>query len=212
MCPAITKVSYHIVGPVIFVLGLLLVLRLPNIEGLLGNCLFNLPAGDGTILLRIAAAIMQMAGILLFLKWFDEHGKEEHVKLYKKYEPLILIFLIFLSPIILNAAIDSTVKAYVYAGKSGGAAVEIIAGNQPCGIDRQKGLAKCSITLKNYNHVSQKVNLQLTWKKLSKTNTTPVYLIKRQEKTVYLQIPLPSSELKQLGTKAESQQPVILIQ
>lgn len=211
-CSGITKVSYHVLGTAVFGFGLILVLKLPNIEGILGDQFFNLPTEGSQVGLHMAAASLQMIGILLYLKWFGEHGKKEQVKLYKKYEPIILLILIFLTPVILNAAIASTVKAYVYAGKSGSEAVEIIQNGQPCPVNVKQKLAECAITLKNYNHTSQKVLVQLYWPILKKSGTYPVYLIKQQEKTAYLQIPpLQLFELKQLKANLKEQQPQITI-
>lgn len=209
---SITKVSYHILGPLVFGIGLILVVKMPASGELVGASFFGLPPDGNQIILRMGAGLMQIAGILLFLKWFGEHGREKHVRLYKKYEPMILLFLVILTPILLNATISSTAKAYVYAGKSGSEAVEYLPTDHPCTVNPKQKAIHCVITLKNYNHSSQKVTVQLNWKTLDRTSLMPVSLIQRQEKKTAIEIPLSDSELRKLASAPEETQPEILIQ
>lgn len=179
----------------------MLVMKQPSSNNLLGGYFFNVPTEGNIITIRIGAAIIQMIGILLFLKWFNEHGHKKHIKLYIRYEPLILIFLVFITPIILNSFIDSTVKAFAYAGKNDSEAVDYVKSKSSCTSEAKKSMVECVITLKNYNHSSQKVTLQMKWGKLGKTIKTPVYLLRRQEKKVFFQIPLDQLKRQTVGTK-----------
>lgn len=185
-------------------------MKQPSSNNLMGGYFFNIPTEGNIITIRIGAAIIQMIGILLFLKWFNEHGNKEHIKLYIRYQPLILIFLVFLTPIILNSFIDSTVKAFAYAGKNDNEAVEYVKSKSSCTFEVRKSFVECEITLKNYNHSSQKVTLQMKWEKLGKTIKTPVYLLRRQEKKVSIQIPLNPLQRQTVGTKL-GEQPQIII-
>ncbi|WP_251548964.1 hypothetical protein [Neobacillus muris] len=207
-----TKISYHILGAIVFGFGLLLVIKLPNSDSLAGASLFHLPAEGSSLIIRITAALLQIAGILLFLKWFEAHGEKRHKEMYEKYGPIILIFLIFLVPILINAMMAATVKSYVYAGKDGRDAVEIIRNERPCTVSNKQAFLECAITLKNYNHRTQKVNVQLNWEQAGKSSLTPVYLVKRQEKTVYIRIPMKASELQQFNKIPQAQQPEITLQ
>lgn len=208
----ITRVYYHVLGSCIFGFGLLLLIKLPSRKALLGNLLLHLPNDGGSMAaIRIVASLLQVIGILVFLRWFREEGKANHVKNYERYEPLILIFLVFFTPWITNAFIDSTIKAFVFAGESNSEAVEYVKSESSCTIERNKDFAECIITLRNYKHSSLRVTLELTLDKLEIEQKIPVYLLRHQEKKVFVQLPIDHLKQQKIGTKLK-EQPNILIE
>lgn len=207
----ITRVYYHVLGSCVFGFGLLLLVKLPNSKNtLLGDILFSLPAEGSNMAIRLGAPLLQAIGILLFLKWFHDQAKEKHVKIYKRYEPFILIFLVFFTPVILNAFIDSTIKAFVFAGKKNSEAVEYVKSKSSCAIEMSKELAKCMITVRNYNHSSQKVTLEINLDKLNKPQRIPVYLLRQQEKKVYVELHINHLKQQPVITKLQEQPKIII--
>jgi hypothetical protein len=204
------KVSYHLLGALLFGLGLLLVIKLPFSNSLIGDYFFG-QYFENTTIIKLVGTLLQLVGILLFMEWFKEHGKKRYVEKWKKYGLIIVILLLLLAPLLINKIIDSIVKTYVYAGEEGIEAIEIIQSDRFCKVDSKQQVADCTFSLKNYNNTSQRVNVQLYWDKETKTSWYPLYLVRHQEKRVHLRIPLKPKELRKLTREGNFLQPQIIL-
>jgi hypothetical protein len=188
----VVKISYHTLGATTFILGLVLQLKWPGQDETIGNQVFqaySIPVtGEiGISYVWIVSIIIQVSGILLFLKWLSvEHP--QFLKKYIRFEPIFLAVLLFGIPYVFNSLLSTSVKTYVYAAENGANAIEYKEGE--CTIDEQNedGLYECKIILQNYEHQSQQVTLHFPVSdSLKKEKRVTAYLQVHEKKEIKVQ-------------------------
>jgi hypothetical protein len=188
----VIKTSYHTLGAVIFIWGLVLQLKWPGQDETIGQQLFQaysipVTAEIGISYVWIVSIIIQVSGILLFLKWLSiEHPK--FLKKYTQFEPVFLVVLLFAIPFVFNSLLSTSAKTYIYAAENGANAIEYL--ESECTIEDQDegNLYECKIILQNYEHQSQQVTLHFPVSdSIKKEKQVTAYLQVHEKKEIRVQ-------------------------
>ncbi len=186
------KTSYHTLGATIFILGLVLQLKWPGEDENLGAQLFQaysipVTAEIGISYVWIVSIIIQVIGILVFLKWLSMEYPQV-LKKYTQFEPVFLVVLLFVVPLVFNSLLSTSAKTYVYAAKNGTNAIEYLEGECAKAEGNENNLYDCKIILQNYQHQSQQVTLHFPVSdSLTTEKQVKAYLQAREKKEIKIQ-------------------------
>ncbi|MGM9931576.1 hypothetical protein [Pradoshia sp.] len=183
------KVSYNVLGAVVYVTGLALVLQFPGQKSMVGSQLFeefSLPTEGflGLSNIWLLAAFIQFIGVLLLVKWFAEEYPA-HRRKYRFMEPAVLILAVIVPSIAFNNLFEMGEEVYAHSGQSGAEAVVYIQDESSCTELTDNGMVECSIVLRNFQHHSQHISLVFPKEaglKAKKVETA--YLQQREKKAV----------------------------
>lgn len=190
-------IHYHSLGILSFCIGLILTIQLPGDPHLLGEFFLTptIPLLNGNFpLLQVVASLFRIIGIILYVKWLADEQKETELKIFKKFELPILAFLLFAVPALVHSTVDTTARTFQYSGASSKDSVEYIQTKSSCrsSISKHHRIANCTVTLKNYQHNSQRIAILLSWQNNDKKEM--IYLLRRQEKEVSIRFPIKNQK------------------
>ena len=183
------KVSYNVLGSVVYLAGLTLVLKFPGQQSMVGSQLFEAyswPSEGPFDLSNIwfVAAGIQFIGVLLLLKWFTGEYPAFRKK-FRYFEPVILMAVVIVPSIAVNNLFKMGEDVYAYSGQSGADAVQYIQEESSCTEWTDKEIVECSIVLRNIQHNSQQINLVFPETDgLIREKVTAAYLQKREKKVI----------------------------
>lgn len=197
------RIEYDRLVAICYSIGVLLLLKIPNDNELIGEKLFHaykVPVHTYIYMdykvsnILIASFVLYVIAFLLFVKWL---GKKESstFKTMNKIKVVGISILILMMPFILNNILQTLNKTWYYAGKTGVEAIEYKKEDSQCRMEKDGGdiKQKCIVTLKNYRNHAQalKVVLYDNANENSKSYLVPkpVYLQKHETKQFEFQIP-----------------------
>lgn len=198
------RIEYDRLVAIFYSIGVLLLLKIPNDNELIGEKLFHaykVPVHTYIYMdykvsnILIVSFVLHVIAFLLFVKWL---GKKESstFKTMNKVKVVGISILILMMPFILNNILQTLNKTWYYAGKTGVEAIEYKKEDSHCRMEKDGGdiKQKCIVTLKNYRNHSQalKVVLYDNTNENSKSYPVPnpVYLQKHETKQFEFQIPV----------------------
>ncbi|MCU5684811.1 ABC transporter permease [Bacillus wiedmannii] len=198
------RIEYDRLVAIFYSIGVLLLLKIPNDNELIGEKLFNLykiPIHTYIYMnykvsnILIVSFVLYVIAFILFVKWI---GKKESNTFRKmnKIKVVGISILILMMPFILNNILQTLNKTWYYAGKTGVEAIEYKKDDSQCRMEKngEHIERKCIVTLKNYRNHSQalKVVLYDNANENSKSYSVPkpVYLQKHETKQFEFQIPV----------------------
>ena len=193
------KVSYHVLGSVVYLAGLVLVLKFPGQNSLTGNQLFKEFSWSteglfGLSNIWLLAVGIQFIGVLLLVKWFTEEYPTYREK-YRLLEPIVLMAAIIIPSMAVNSLFEMSEEVYAYSGQSGADAVAYIREESSCTKEADGGTVECSIVLRNFQHHSQQINLVFPpTEGITREKVSKAYLQKREKKVIKVSFSL--EELK----------------
>ncbi len=183
------KVSYHVLGSAVYLVGLVLILTFPGQKSMVGIQLFEAYSWPSEGLFGLSniwllAVGIQFIGVLLLVKWFTEEYPSYRKK-YRYLEPFILMAAVILPSIGVNSLFEMGEEVYAYSGQSGAGAVQYIQEDSSCTERDEEGAVECSIVLRNFDHHSQQINLVFELKEgITEEKVTTAYLQKHERKVV----------------------------
>ncbi|ACK90565.1 hypothetical protein [Bacillus cereus] len=194
------RIEYDRLVAVFYSIGVLLLLKIPNDNELIGEKLFNLykiPIHTYMYMnfkvsnILIVSLILHIIAFILFAKWL---GKKES-SLFKKMNKIKVVgisILILTMPLILNNILQTLNKTWYYAGKTGIEAIEYKKDDSQCRMEKngEDIERKCIVTLKNYRNHSQALKVVLYEDSKSYSVPNPIYLQKHETKQFEFQIPV----------------------
>lgn len=197
------RIEYDRLVAICYSIGVLLLLKLPNDNELIGEKLFNVykvPVHTYIYMdykvsnILILSFVLHVIAFILFVKWL---GKKESSTFRKmnKIKVVGISILILMMPFILNNILQTLNKTWYYAGKTGVEAIEYKKEDSQCRMEKngEDIEQKCTVVLKNYHNHSQalKVVLYDNGNENSKSYPVPkpVYLQKHETKQFEFQIP-----------------------
>ncbi|MCW9133468.1 ABC transporter permease [Bacillus paramycoides] len=198
------RIEYDRLVAICYSIGVLLLLKIPNDNELIGEKLFNaykVPVHTYIYMnykvsnVLIISFVLHVIAFILFVKWL---GKKESstFRTMNKVKVVGISILILMMPFILNNLLQALNKTWYYAGKAGTEAIEYKKEDSQCRMEKNgEGIEQnCIVTLKNYDNYSQalKVVLYDDENKNSKGYEVPktVYLQKHETKQFEFQIPV----------------------
>ncbi|MEY8349868.1 ABC transporter permease [Bacillus cereus] len=198
------RIEYDRLVAIFYSIGVLLLIKLPNDNELIGEKLFQaygIPV-DTYIYTNyrvsniwIFSLVLQGIAFLFLLKWLEQ--KESNwLKKLNKIKVVCISMLIIIMPFTLNKVLQTLDKTWHYAGKQGLAAIEYKKDDSQCKLVKEGNHFKqnCVVTLKNYRNHSQALQLVLyqdeNQKEKSYEVPTPVYLQRHETKKFEFQIPV----------------------
>ncbi|MGG0728105.1 ABC transporter permease [Bacillus paramycoides] len=198
------RVEYDRLVAICYSIAVLLLLKIPNDNELIGEKLFNfykVPVHTYIYMdykvsnILIVSFILHVIAFFLFVKWLGK--KESRIfKTMNKVKIVGISMLILMTPFILNNILQTLNKTWYYAGKTGVEAIEYKKEDSQCRMEK-KGEdieQKCIVTLKNYRNHSQALKVVLyddaNQKSKSYQVPKPVYLQKHETKQFEFQIPV----------------------
>ena len=194
------RIEYDRLVAIFYSIGVLLLLKIPNDNELIGEELFNLykvPIHTDIYMnykvsnILIVSFVLHVIAFILFLKWL---GKKESSTFRKmnKIKVVGISILILMMPFILNNILQTLNKTWYYAGKTGVEAIEYKKEDSQCRMEKngENIQPKCIVTLKNYRNHSQALKVVLYEDSKSYPIPNPIYLQKHETKQVEFQIPV----------------------
>ncbi|AOY14018.1 ABC transporter permease [Bacillus cereus] len=194
------RIEYDRLVAIFYSIGVLLLLKIPNDNELIGEKLFNLykvPIHTDIYMnykvsnILIVSFLLHVIAFILFLKWL---GKKEPSTFRKmnKIKVVGISILILMMPFILNNILQTLNKTWYYAGKTGLEAIEYKKDDSQCRMEKngEDIERKCIVTLKNYRNHSQALKVVLYEDSKSYPVPNPIYLQKYETKQVEFQIPV----------------------
>ncbi|HFK1453319.1 MULTISPECIES: ABC transporter permease [Bacillus cereus group] len=194
------RIEYDRLVAIFYSIGVLLLLKIPNDNELIGEELFNLykvPIHTDIYMnykvsnILIVSFVLHVIAFILFLKWL---GKKESSTFRKmnKIKVVGISILILMMPFILNNILHTLNKTWYYAGKTGVEAIEYKKDDSQCRMEKngEDIERKCIVTLKNYRNHSQALKVVLYEDSKSYPIPNPIYLQKHETKQVEFQIPV----------------------
>ncbi|PDZ68341.1 ABC transporter permease [Bacillus cereus] len=194
------RIEYDRLVAIFYSIGVILLLKIPNDNELIGEKLFNLykvPIHTDIYMnykvsnILIVSFLLHVIAFILFLKWL---GKKEPSTFRKmnKIKVVGISILILMMPFILNNILQTLNKTWYYAGKTGLEAIEYKKDDSQCRMEKngEDIERKCIVTLKNYRNHSQALKVVLYEDSKSYPVPNPVYLQKHETKQVEFQIPV----------------------
>ncbi|MES5953144.1 ABC transporter permease [Bacillus fungorum] len=194
------RIEYDRLVAIFYSIGVLLLLKIPNDNELIGEKLFNLykvPIHTDIYMnykvsnILIVSFVLHVIAFILFLKWL---GKKESSTFRKmnKIKVVGISILILMMPFILNNILQTLNKTWYYAGKTGVEAIEYKKDDSQCRMEKngEDIERKCIVTLKNYRNHSQALKVVLYEDSKSYPVPNPIYLQKHETKQVEFQIPV----------------------
>jgi len=194
------RIEYDRLVAIFYSIGVLLLLKIPNDNELIGEKLFNLykvPIHTDIYMnykvsnILIVSFLLHVIAFILFLKWL---GKKEPSTFRKmnKIKVVGISILILMMPFILNNILQTLNKTWYYAGKTGLEAIEYKKDDSQCRMEKngEDIERKCIVTLKNYRNHSQALKVVLYEDSKSYPVPNPIYLQKHETKQVEFQIPV----------------------
>ncbi|TNP00646.1 ABC transporter permease [Bacillus pacificus] len=194
------RIEYDRLVAIFYSIGVLLLLKIPNDNELIGEELFNLykvPIHTDIYMnykvsnILIVSFVLHVIAFILFLKWL---GKKESSTFRKmnKIKVVGISILILMMPFILNNILHTLNKTWYYAGKTGVEAIEYKKDDSQCRMEKngEDIERKCIVTLKNYRNHSQALKVVLYEDSKSYPVPNPIYLQKHETKQVEFQIPV----------------------
>ncbi len=199
------RIEYDRLVAICYSIGVLLLLKIPNDNELIGEKLFNvykIPIHTYVYMdykvsnILIVSFILHVIAFILFLKWL---GKKESSTFRKmnKIKVVGISILILMMPFILNNILQTLNKTWYYAGKTGVEAIEYKKEDSQCRMEKngEDIERKCIVTLKNYRNHSQALKVVLYEDSKSYPVPNPIYLQKHETKQVEFQIPVVYSSV-----------------
>ncbi|WP_455662228.1 hypothetical protein [Pradoshia sp.] len=183
------KVSYHVLGSAVYLVGLVLILTFPGQKSMVGIQLFEAYSWPSEGLFGLSniwllAVGIQFIGVLLLVKWFTDKYPSYRKK-YQYLEPFILMAAVILPSIGVNSLFKMGEEVYAYSGQSGAGAVQYVQEDSSCTERDKEGKVECSIVLRNFEHHSQQINLVFELKEgITEEKVTTAYLQKHERKVV----------------------------
>ncbi|PFV82049.1 ABC transporter permease [Bacillus sp. AFS059628] len=194
------RIEYDRLVAIFYSIGVILLLKIPNDNELIGEKLFNLykvPIHTDIYMnykvsnILIVSFLLHVIAFILFLKWL---GKKEPSTFRKmnKIKVVGISILILMMPFILNNILQTLNKTWYYAGKTGLEAIEYKKDDSQCRMEKngEDIERKCIVTLKNYRNHSQALKVVLYEDSKSYPVPNPIYLQKHETKQVEFQIPV----------------------
>ncbi|AAS39413.1 MULTISPECIES: hypothetical protein [Bacillus] len=194
------RIEYDRLVAIFYSIGVLLLLKIPNDNELIGEELFNfykVPIHTDIYMnykvsnILIVSFVLHVIAFILFLKWL---GKKESSTFRKmnKIKVVGISILILMMPFILNNILQTLNKTWYYAGKTGVEAIEYKKDDSQCRMEKngEDIERKCIVTLKNYRNHSQALKVVLYEDSKSYPVPNPIYLQKHETKRVEFQIPV----------------------
>ncbi|MGR5869149.1 ABC transporter permease [Bacillus pacificus] len=194
------RIEYDRLVAIFYSIGVLLLLKIPNDNELIGEELFNfykVPIHTDIYMnykvsnILIVSFVLHVIAFILFLKWL---GKKESSTFRKmnKIKVVGISILILMMPFILNNILQTLNKTWYYAGKTGVEAIEYKKDDSQCRMEKngEDIERKCIVTLKNYRNHSQALKVVLYEDSKSHPVPNPIYLQKHETKRVEFQIPV----------------------
>lgn len=206
------KIHYQTIGILLFFIGLWLSIDMPwhSLEVSKSSDSFDF-INRHTSIRRVVAGAFQGIGILLFLKWLKEE-KNDHFKIYKKYYPMILALLVLGVPLFVNQLLGTTAKTFFYSGLAGVESIEYVKNKSHCELPRDKNqIVECMITIKNYQHQSQRVTLDFSLSPISNSNGIDLFMLQRQEKQIKVDFAISKNEMERWKKSSEKILPKLII-
>ncbi|KFN01251.1 ABC transporter permease [Bacillus clarus] len=198
------RIEYDRLVAICYSIGVLLLLKIPNDNELIGEKLFNaykVPVHTYIYMdykvsnILIVSFILHIIVFLLFLKWLRKR-ESSSFKARNKVKIAGISILILLMPFTLNKILQTLNKTWYYAGKTGVEAIEYKKEDSQCRMEK-KGEAieqNCVVTLKNYRNHSQALQVVLYYDAGQKLKSyqvpRPVYLQRHETKQFEFQIPV----------------------
>lgn len=198
------RIEYDRLVAICYSIGVLLLLKIPNDNELIGEKLFNfykvpvytyIYMGYKVSNILIVSFVLHIIAFILFVKWLVKK-KSSTFRTMNKIKVVGIGILILMMPFILNNILHTLNKTWYYAGKTGVEAIEYKKEDSQCRMEKNgEGIEqKCIVTLKNYRNHSQalKVVLYDNANENSKGYPVPkpVYLQKHETKQFEFQIPV----------------------
>ncbi|AXO96617.1 ABC transporter permease [Bacillus anthracis] len=194
------RIEYDRLVAIFYSIGVLLLLKIPNDNELIGEKLFNLykvPIHTDIYMnykvsnILFVSFLLHVIAFILFLKWL---GKKEP-SIFRKMNKIKVVgisILILMMPFILNNILQTLNKTWYYAGKTGLEAIEYKKDDSQCRTEKngEDIERKCIVTLKNYRNHSQALKVVLYEDSKSYPVPNPIYLQKHETKQVEFQIPV----------------------
>ncbi|AWC27345.1 ABC transporter permease [Bacillus cytotoxicus] len=220
------RIEYDRLLAIFYSVGVLLVLKFPNDNELVGEKLFHsygLPV-DTYIYMNykisnvwVTSCVLQGLSFLLFMKWMEKNHSNWLKRFHKMKSGCIGVIMCIL-PFTFNQLIQTLDKTWYYAGKTGLEAIEYKKEDSECKIEKrgEKREKNCVVTLKNYRNYAQALQLVLhqdTEQNIEGYHVpTPIYLQRHETKQFKFQISvsldenvvgntIPNIELKLLHDK-----------
>jgi hypothetical protein len=198
------RIEYDRLVAICYSIGVLLLLKIPNDNELIGEKLFNfykVPVYTYIYMdykvsnILIVSFVLHVIAFILFVKWLVKK-KSSTFRTMNKIKVVGISILILMMPFILNNILHTLNKTWYYAGKTGVEAIEYKKEDSQCRMEKngEDIEQKCIVTLKNYRNHSQalKVVLYNNVNENSKGYPVPkpVYLQKHETKQFEFQIPV----------------------
>ncbi|EEL24909.1 hypothetical protein bcere0017_3400 [Bacillus cereus Rock1-3] len=198
------RIEYDRLVAICYSIGVLLLLKIPNDNELIGEKLFNffnVPVYTYTYMdykvsnIVIVSFILHVIAFILFVKWLVKK-KASTFRTMNKIKVVGISILILMMPFMLNNILQTLNKTWYYAGKTGVEAIEYKKEDSQCRMEKNGGdiEQKCIVTLKNYRNHSQALKIVL-YDNATETSKSypvpkPVYLQKHETKQFEFQIPV----------------------
>ncbi|EJQ93061.1 MULTISPECIES: hypothetical protein [Bacillus cereus group] len=197
------RIEHDRLVAICYSIGVLLLLKIPNDNELIGEKLFNfynVPAYTYIYMdykvsnIVIVSFILHVIAFILFVKWLVK--KKSTFRPMNKIKVVGISILILMMPFMLNNILQTLNKTWYYAGKTGVEAIEYKKEDSQCRMEKNGGdiEQECIVTLKNYRNHSQALKIVL-YDNATETSKSypvpkPVYLQKHETKQFEFQIPV----------------------
>lgn len=223
------RIEYDRLVAIFYSVGVLLLIKLPNDNELIGEKLFHAYGMPVDTYIRtsykvsniwISSLVLQAIAFLFLLKWLEKKDSNWLKKL-NKIKVVCISILIVMMPFTLNKIIQTLDKTWYYTGKKGLEAIEYKKDDSQCKLVKEGNDFKqnCIVTLKNYRNHSQALQLVLYQGENQKGEgfevPTTIYLQRHETKKFEFQIPAvdgatvlenkaPNIDLQSLNEKRET--------